>query len=215
MSNAQRLFEPGSVLELLRGWLIHAHKGRDRHDTAGRMYERSKYAMGIPALVVATIVGTSVFSALASETRSPVSLWVGLLSIAAAVLSALQTFLDFPARAERHRAVGVKYKAIIRSLEHTLANHAAGRSPTDDQVTQIQQRLDELEDSAPVISPRIFSIVEQRYASVRFVQEAIVSITRKRDARVRNRHDAPWIRRTFVPGPPDCRDTPAASRRWR
>src|SRR5262249_14050962 len=164
MPNTRLLFDPGSHLELLRGWLIHAHKGRDRHDTAARIYERSKYLIGIPALIVSTIVGTSVFSTLAAETKSPVPLWVGLLSVAAAVLSALQPFLDFPARAERHRGAGVKYKSVIRSLEHSLANLAGGVAPTEEQIAQIQQRLDELEDSAPVIMPRIFSRVEGRYA---------------------------------------------------
>jgi hypothetical protein len=173
MPTAQRLFDPGSSLELLRGWLIHAHKGRDRHDAAARIYERSKYAIGIPALIVSTVVGTSVFSALASDGKSPVSLWVGLLSVTAAVLSALQTFLDFPARAERHRAAAVKYKAVIRGVERVLANLAAGHAPADDQITQIEQRLDELEDSAPVIMPHIFSRVEKRYRRVDFVQEAI------------------------------------------
>ena len=169
----QRLFEPGSTGELLRGWLIHAHKGRDRHDSAARIYERSKYAVGIPALVVSTIVSTSVFSAVASQAESPVSLWVGMLSVGAAVLAALQIFLDYPARAERHRAAGVKYKAIIRSVEHLLASLATALPVTDDQITQIQQKLDELEDSAPVIMPRIYSRVEQRYQGVEYVQEAV------------------------------------------
>ena len=173
MPSTQRIFGPASQLELLKGWLIHAHKGRDRHDAAARIYERAKSVIGIPALIVSTIVGTSVFSALAAETKSPVSLWVGLLSVAAAVFSALQTFLDFPARAERHRTAGVKYKMVIRSLERSLANLAAGTVLTQDDLTQTQQRLDELEDSAPVIMPRIYAMVERRYADVQYVQEAI------------------------------------------
>ena len=174
MPSVQRLFDPKSQLELLRGWLIHAHKGRDRHDLAARVYERAKYSVGIPALIVSTIVGTSVFTALAAQTKSPVSLWVGFLSVAAGVLSALQTFLDFPARAERHRAAGGKYKSVIRSLEHLLADLAAGTALTEDQITRTEQRLNELEDSAPVIMPRIYSRVERRYADVQYVKEAIL-----------------------------------------
>jgi hypothetical protein len=172
-SDTQRLFDPGSTLELLRGWLIHAHKGRDRHDTAARIYERSKYVVGIPALILSTIVGTSVFSSLSSQAPMPLSLWVGLLSIGAAVFAALQTFLDYPARAERHRAAGVKYKAIIRGLELVLADLADGRAVSGDQITRIQQRLDELEDSAPVIMPRIYARVESLYKHVEYVKEAI------------------------------------------
>jgi hypothetical protein len=67
----------------------------------------------------------------------------------------------------------MKYKAVIRSLEHSLATLAAGSAPTEDQITQIQQRLDELEDSAPVIMPGIYSAVERRYAGMEYVQEAL------------------------------------------
>lgn len=56
MAAPKRLFDPGSQYELLLGWLIHAHKGRDRHDLAARHYERGRYALGIPTLVVSTIV---------------------------------------------------------------------------------------------------------------------------------------------------------------
>ena len=32
----KKLFEPANREELLRGWLLHAHKGRGRHDFAAR-----------------------------------------------------------------------------------------------------------------------------------------------------------------------------------
>ena len=66
MSKPQKLFDPDSPAELLLGWLVHAHKGRDRHDLAARVYERGRYMLGVPTLIASTIVGTSVFSALSS-----------------------------------------------------------------------------------------------------------------------------------------------------
>ena len=36
MGPAKPLFEPADTEELLRGWLLHAHKSRDRHDEAAR-----------------------------------------------------------------------------------------------------------------------------------------------------------------------------------
>src|ERR671937_406780 len=117
MAMPQKLFDPQSPPELLLGWLVHAHKGRDRHDLAARVYERGRYALGIPTLIATTIVGTSVFSTLSSPGSAPTRLWVGLFSLLAAVLAALQTFLDLPTRSERHRSIAVKYKAAIREPE--------------------------------------------------------------------------------------------------
>jgi uncharacterized membrane protein YfcA len=171
MSKPKKLFEPQSTAELLRGWLIHAHKGRDRHDLAARVYERARYLFGVPTLVVSTAVGTAVFSSLASN-ESP-RWWVGLLSVLAAVLSALQTFLDFPTRAERHRIAGVKYKAIIRSLEQALSELGGGAQLAPTAVASLRAELDALEDEAPVIMPRIFDRVEKRYSGVAYVQEAL------------------------------------------
>jgi uncharacterized membrane protein YfcA len=171
MPDGKKLFEPQSPLELLRGWLIHAHKGRDRHDLGARVYERARYAFGVPTLVVSTIVGTAVFSALASGAVP--DWWVGVLSVLAAVLSALQTFLDFPTRAERHRSAGVKYKAIIRSLEQSLAEIGTGSALAPTVITSLRSQLDALEDEAPVIMPRIFDRIEKRYSGVSYVQEAL------------------------------------------
>jgi hypothetical protein len=94
MSKPQKLFDPESPAELLLGWLVHAHKGRDRHDLAARVYERGRYMLGVPTLIASTIVGTSVFSALSSPSGGVPALWVGLFSVLAAILAALQTFLD-------------------------------------------------------------------------------------------------------------------------
>lgn len=171
MPEAKKLFEPHSSVELLRGWLIHAHKGRDRHDLSARIYERGRYAFGIPTLIVSTIVGTSVFSALSTHTAP--DWWIGVLSVLAAVLSALQTFLDFPTRAERHRTAGVKYKAVIRIVEQALTQAGEGAAPTPAEVSALRSRLDTLEDEAPVIMPRVFDRIEKRYADLSFVQQAL------------------------------------------
>ena len=173
MSKPQKLFDPDSPAELLLGWLVHAHKGRDRHDLAARVYERGRYMLGVPTLIASTIVGTSVFSALSSPSGGVPSLWVGLFSVLAAILAALQTFLDLPARSAQHRATGVKYKAAIRELEQMRATLAPGAAPPIDQINAARAMLDALEDQAPVIMPRIFFAIERRYSNVVFVRQAL------------------------------------------
>ena len=170
MTEEKKVFSPAAIGELLNGWLIHSHKSRDRHDMASRAYARGQYALGIPTLIVSTVVGTSVFSALSSE-QVP-ALWVGLLSIAGAVLAALQTFLDFGSRSDKHRTAGVKYKAAIRLFELTKVRLAEGEPITTEEIDSFREMLDALEESAPVIMSRIYVRVEKKYKDLRYVPDA-------------------------------------------
>src|SRR6516164_4496347 len=111
------IFEPDNPNELLRGWLLHAHKGRDRHDAAARRCGFQRYLLGIPATITSAIVGTSTFAALQRSPGLPIQVTIGALAIIAAILASLQAFLDLGARAERHRIAGVKYKEVIRHME--------------------------------------------------------------------------------------------------
>ena len=96
-----------------------------------------------------------------------------MFSVLAAILAALQTFLDLPARSAQHRATGVKYKAAIRELEQMRAALAPGAAPPVDQINTARAMLDALEDQAPVIMPRIFFAIERRYSNVVFVRQAL------------------------------------------
>ena len=154
----KRVFTPVGLDELLTGWLIHTHKARDRHDEAARRYAKGQYALGIPSLIVSTIVGTSVFAALSSKEVPP--LWVGLLSILAAVLAALQTFLDFVGRSDKQRSAA-------------MVQLKRGAEPTKDDIAAIRTMLDGLEETAPVVMPKIFDAIEKKYLNMEYVSNAI------------------------------------------
>jgi hypothetical protein len=64
MTDPNRLLEPSNTVELLRGWLLHAHKGRDRHDLTALRYEGRRSIFGVPTIALYTIVGTAVFTSL-------------------------------------------------------------------------------------------------------------------------------------------------------
>jgi hypothetical protein len=170
MADAKRVFTPAQTDELLIGWLIHSHKAWDRHAEAARRYARGQYALGIPSLVVSTVVGTSVFAALSSKEVPP--LWVGLLSILAAVLAALQTFMDFGGRSDKHRDAAVKYKSSIRLLEESIVQQKHEEGLTKDEVAALRVMLDSLEESAPVVMQRVYDDVEKKYQDMKHVPKA-------------------------------------------
>src|SRR5713101_4909759 len=171
MDAAKKVFEPENTKELLRGWLLHAHKGRDRHDEAARHFETFRYLLGVPTSILSTVAGASVLASWGKE--PPGSIVVGLLGIAAGVLAALQTFLEYASRAERHRHVGVKYKSFIRELEQALTAGEVHKDPKHPSFGELRNRLDNVEETAPVVASSIYSRVEKKYAEVSFVASAL------------------------------------------
>ena len=68
------------------------------HYYAADHYGRLNYWLGIPVMVLTTIVGTSVFASLQEKPEPWLLILIGFASVLAAVLASLQTFLGFAAR---------------------------------------------------------------------------------------------------------------------
>jgi SMODS and SLOG-associating 2TM effector domain len=156
-----KIFEPDSTGELLRGWLLHCHKGRQRHDRAARRLDRQRIWIGAMAAGFAAVVGASVFTALEKASSDRLKIVIGAISIVSAVLSGLSAFLNLSERAERHRSAGVRYKAMIRELERRLSAEANSSTTTASGLEEIQRRLDDLEKDAPIVPERLFLQVDK------------------------------------------------------
>jgi hypothetical protein len=167
------VFEPDDPNELLRGWLLHAHKGRDRHDLAARRCDQRRYLLGIPATIISGIVGTSTFAALQNSPDRTLQVVVGVLAILAAILVSLQAFLDLGARAERHRMAGVRYKAVIRQLEQLGIGTIKDWRLDAPALTELRQRLDALEEEMPVVPPAIYDRIESKYRDPTFIDSIL------------------------------------------
>ena len=90
---AKAILEPAIPAERLRGWLLHAHKCRDRHDEAARSYDSVRYWLGVPTIVCSTIASASALASFSAQAGSAGGITAGIVSLIAAVLAALQTFL--------------------------------------------------------------------------------------------------------------------------
>ena len=76
--------------------------------------------LAIPAVILSTIVGTSVFTSLGSNPVIWVQFLVGVVSIIVSILAGLQAYFKFPERAEKHRLTGAMYAALKKEIEHVL-----------------------------------------------------------------------------------------------
>jgi hypothetical protein len=79
--------------------------------------QRLHYWLGVPTVVLSAMVGTAVFVALGKVVDVWAQVAVGLTSMTAAVLAALQTFLRFAERAEQNRKLAAGFASLRREIE--------------------------------------------------------------------------------------------------
>lgn len=79
----------------------------------------SHYRLGVPVVIITTIVGTTGFATLTDlgNTRIWIAIGTGLLSVTAAVLAAIQTFLSFGGRAEKHAVAAAVFRSFPAQLD--------------------------------------------------------------------------------------------------
>jgi len=131
---------------VLDDWYQRVSVTQRAHYLSADHFGRKKYWLGIPAVMISTIVGTSVFATLQKLPPAWLQISVGLASVLAALLASLQTFLGYGERAEKHRIAGAKYGALGRELEMLRASPEA---PSEDVIKEVKKRLDTLALESP------------------------------------------------------------------
>jgi amino acid transporter len=99
--------------------------GRAHYIAWEKAARRNKW-LGIPVVITTTIVGTAIFGTLQESPGVAWKITAGLLSLLAAVLSALQTTLKYSELAEKHKTAGAKYAAMRRRLDIFVLKHRGG-----------------------------------------------------------------------------------------
>ena len=139
---------------------VHAIGKETGHELAAQLFERRNRWLGIPATVIAAVVGSSIFASLASDKKDIVLMVItGLLSICAAVLSALQTFLRYSEISQNHKTAAASYAKLRRKLDlYKLIANSGGMDINEarEQLRAIISELGELEDNAPLIPDHLY-----------------------------------------------------------
>lgn len=137
-------------LKLITDWFRRARESQEVHYESEKFFKRIHYTLGIPATLLSAIVGTSVFAVLESEADGNFKILLSILSLSAASLVGLNTFLDNAMKAERHRLAGAEYGAIRRKLEIIKTSHQAYANAFNDEMNDLQDKFDELAKNSPV-----------------------------------------------------------------
>lgn len=167
----EKIFAPEESRELIRGWLLHARKSWKKQEEAARRLESQYRRVGVASVILSAVVGASLFASLEGAYEPWSRIIAGIVSISASVLASLITFQRYEERTEKHRAAGVSYKVALRKLEkmHTVPDSSM---LDQESINRIQEELDELEKSAPVVPEDINRAVEEHYQVYSFVPKA-------------------------------------------
>jgi hypothetical protein len=158
--------------KLLAKWQERARTNQLQHYAAAQYFGNAHNAIGIPAVILSTVVGTTVFAALQKQVNLGGQIGVGAISVLAAVLAALQTFLRYSERAEKHRAAAAAYAAVRHRLEATTNTPVAVRGPLKEFLDDIEGQLDSLAQSAPNVPERVWKGIQAARAAPHFRLES-------------------------------------------
>ncbi|MBK3810313.1 SLATT domain-containing protein [Paraburkholderia nemoris] len=155
MKNLTAYEPPVDEDQLLLKWIRRARESQMSHYDMADLLSARDRSVGWLVTALTAFVGTAVFASLSSTAVSPaLRIFVGFVSVAAAVSAALQTFLRYAERAEKHRAAGARYGAVRRRLEAIFAGDADARD--GHYLTAIRDELDRLAEDSPNVPPHIF-----------------------------------------------------------
>ena len=126
--------------------------------------------LGVPVVVASAVVGASLFATLQNRPGEGWQIAAGLVSPAAAVFAALQTFFRFAERVEKHRVAAASYGAVRRSLDLFILKHGP-EAPRDRDaaiadLAAIVERFSQLALESPDIPPKAFK------AAVREIEDS-------------------------------------------
>lgn len=163
-------------------WRSYAILGR-AHYVAWERAARKNTWLGIPVVVTTTIVGTAIFGSIQENPAIGWKVAAGLLSLSAAVLSALQTTLKYSELAEKHKMAGAKYSAVRRRLDLFILKHsgqlAEHREAALQELEEIMTKIAELAEESPSLPDTVYSQAEQEFKSA---DKRPATLKRERDA---------------------------------
>ena len=150
------------ILNQAKQYQIDATYHGRAHYKAADIASQWQNRLGIPVVVITSIVATSIFATISSNPAVVWKLAAGLLSVLAAVLSALQTFFKFSKVAETHRSAGASYGAVRRELDIFNLRYVDGtdtdRPSALKELDRISSRLSELASESPGVSAKPFRL---------------------------------------------------------
>lgn len=144
--------------QLLRDWRNRVYAAQAAYYEEAERLRYRNYQIGIPVVFVSSMVGTAVFADWIKYRW-----WIGSVSILAAILSSLQTFLKLGESASLHGAAADWFAAIRRDIEEVLVLPPELRGGPKDCLDSIRQEMNKAGQKSPELSERLWRSVSRRF----------------------------------------------------
>ena len=137
------------------------------HYAMAESAKQRNWWLGVPVTIASTIVGTSIFATFSSNSQSSaLQIVTGLLSLAAAVLSALHTFFNWPEIAAQHKAAAADFETARHRLDMFIVKQRLTPPPPDEainELTDVGKWFDDISKRAPTIPDDVYNKVKTRF----------------------------------------------------
>jgi len=164
---ATRFVWDDALEDLYGSWHRRVAAAERGHRLMADRLRRRHLLIGIPVVVLTTLIGTSAFASVNNARSDSITtsgvdsdvvlLLVGSISVLAAVLSSLQTFLRYATRAESHRIAALRYETLRREMAKELTVPREARGDPDRTLDSARQRMDRYSKESPNIGERQWS----------------------------------------------------------
>jgi hypothetical protein len=156
MNEALYRSEDADLRYLTLTWYRRARQAQLAHTDAADRARRRERLLGVPTVVLTTVVGSAAFATLGKSPRKGLQFAAGTLSILAAVLAALQTFLKLGDAARSHTESSRAFGSLRRDLGQLGADAERPRDELKRELERVRQRYDALSEKSPDVPPRLF-----------------------------------------------------------
>jgi hypothetical protein len=150
-----------SSSELIAHWRFRVHRVQLAHYRSARRFAQLHLWLGVPAIALSTTAGTAVFATLSKKPETWVQITVGLLSVAAAVLMSLQTFLKSADLSEKHRFAGARFAHLKHRIELLAAIPPTTAEDLGKALTGIEESWAKLREESPTLPGGVWQEIEK------------------------------------------------------
>lgn len=146
-------------------WAEQAQGYRLMHEKAFLHYSKISFNLTIPAIILSTLTGVANFGqgSLSPVFGSNVSLYIGVLSIAAAMLSTVAKYIRADEKAETHRNAMIMWDKLYRTIVTELTQPRAHRSDAQEFLISYREERHRLSEQSPTIPYKIRAWFKQHY----------------------------------------------------
>jgi hypothetical protein len=149
---------------LLQEWHHRVYAAQSAYYLTAEKLRRRHYLLGIPAVLLSSIAGTAIFADLGSgEWSLPIRLMAASVSILAAVLAGLQTFLRPSQAAAENGFAADWFAAIRRDIEQVEALPRNLRGDAKTCLDSIRKEINKAGQKAPELDETLWASVAERF----------------------------------------------------